>query len=104
MRKPRSVVNHPLLKDLRTSQNHRSRKEKVVNRRRSIMPEAFPKLFARKWAMTLLLTKQMVSERFACKRFDATGRFGGTSTRVFQIGSGQRSFPSIHHSSTLLPC
>src|SRR3954464_8256926 len=68
------------------------------------MPEAFLKQLARKWAMTLRPKKLIISERFACKRFNAIGRFGGTSIRVFQIGSGQCSLPSIHHSNILLPC
>src|SRR4051812_46672105 len=104
MRKQRSVVNRPLLKGLRISLNHRSRKAKVENRRRSIMPEAFPKPFARKWFITLLPTKLMDSERFSYKRFDATVPFGGTSTRAFLTENGKCSLPSTHHTYIHLLC
>src|ERR1041385_7362379 len=54
--------------------------------------------------MTLHPKKLIARERFACKGFAATRKLGGTSTRVFLIGSGQCRLPSTHHTSIPLLC
>src|SRR3954468_22831150 len=68
------------------------------------MPEAYPKPFASRWAMTPRQKRQIMIERFDCKRFVDIGLSGGTSIKAFQLGSGQCNSPSVHPIGTPPPC
>src|ERR1041385_1494585 len=79
-------------------------REKEEEPRKPTMQEAFLSPFVLNLDMIHLQKKPRINARFMCKTFAATGPSGGTSTRAFQIGSGQCSLPSTHHTSTLLLC